>query len=217
MYILLAYLSLVSVAIPILLYLWRGRVSYKNKMMKILFLYLVVAAVSDLICFVLGKTGYSNIKVLNIFFLLQFYLLSYLYAIYLKKSSLVIAGVIVFTVFSIVNTLFIQPFDEIQSLSDGLQSVLFILFSIACHLHLLKNPSEDENFDAMVFWINMALMFYFSMNLYLFVSSNYIFSEESSDIGLIAWTFHNCFNVLKNVLLGVGIYQAMPQPIRLRL
>ncbi|MFM6976375.1 MAG: hypothetical protein ACKOW2_05975 [Sphingobacteriaceae bacterium] len=208
MYIFLAYVSLGSIAVPLLLWLSKAKYNFKIPFLRAMLVLLLVTGGLDLIAYVLSKMGMSNIPVINIFFILQFYLLSYIYSIYLKKNIFIKVSVIVFSVLIIINALFIQPFNQMQSWSDGLQSVLLIFYGIICHKYLLRHLSADESKDYMLFWVNMAFMFYFSLNLYIFFTSNYLFNNETSDIVIIVWAFHNCFNVIKNVMLAVGIYYA---------
>lgn len=208
MYLFIAYLSLVSVVIPLIVWLNRAKENSRSQFLRWMMIFLLLSAVFDLLVYIWGLIGKSSIGLVNIFFILQFYLLSYMYFIYMKNSKLIGFSVAVFTLFVLINTFCIQPFDQIQHLSDGLQSVLLIIYAVACHLYLLDHPSEDERKDSMIFWVNMAFMFYFSLNLYLFISSNYVFTNESSETGLIFWTFHNCFNVIKNAMLAFGIYHA---------
>ncbi|MFM6975503.1 MAG: hypothetical protein ACKOW2_01480 [Sphingobacteriaceae bacterium] len=55
-------------------------------------------------------------------------------------------------------------------------------------------------------YINSAVFFYFVMDIYLFSISNYVFRNESVDIAMTFWSFHNFCNIIKNGLFAAGIY-----------
>lgn len=203
----LLFLSRFSVLIPFL-FLLRANPAFTGKILRGISVLLAIAAVSDLICYVMLKKGLSNIAVINSYFIIQFYVLSYIYSLYLKNKTVLIIALVTYTGFTIFNTVFIQSFSEMQSWSDGLQSLLFIALSISCHLQLHKNPPADERLSSLILWFNLGVLFYFSLNLYLFMVSNYIFNNESVENSIISWSFHNLFNIVKNVLFAIGIYYA---------
>jgi hypothetical protein len=214
MLVFLAYLSMVSVLIPLIQWVRFNKQDKRSQLLKAILVYLLTSLVFDLLVYGFGKMGKSSTLIVNLFFILQFYLLSYMYAVYLKKSSMISLSVFGFTLFVIINSIFFQPFSQIQSWSDGLQSVLLIIYAVTAHLHLLEYPAEDEYKDSMFFWVNMAFMFYFSLNLYVFITSSYVIGNESAEIGLIFWSFHNCFNIIKNVLIGVGFYHIYTKVVK---
>ncbi len=201
----LSYISVFSVLVPIICYIFFKN---KNRVTVVLFVLLLVSFAADLgneLFMRLGGRGYS---IINAFFIAQFFLLSYIYSLFFKNRMLIYIASILFTGFAIINTLFIQPFNEFQSWSDGVQSAILIIYSITCYNQLLKNPPEDERLGSLILWINMGVSFYFFMNLYLFINANYVFKSESTGTAMIIWGFHNFCNVVKNVFFAVGIYYA---------
>jgi hypothetical protein len=59
--------------------------------------------------------------------------------------------------------------------------------------------------DFGLLWINSGILFYFSFNLFLFVMSSYVLTHLEQELTLIIWSFHNVNNIIKNILVGLGI------------
>src|SRR5260370_9647538 len=55
-------------------------------------------------------------------------------------------------------------------------------------------------------WITIGVFYYFSFNLFLFASANFVFKDETSEVGLVFWGFHNLNNIVKNCFFAIGIY-----------
>ncbi|MFM6975307.1 MAG: hypothetical protein ACKOW2_00450 [Sphingobacteriaceae bacterium] len=108
----------------------------------------------------------------------------------------------------LINTLYYQPLTEFQSWSDGIQSIILFIYAINYNFLLLKSPPEDERQASLTLWVNMGVLFYFGLNLYLFFITNYVFENESTEIAMMSWSFHNFFNIVKNGLFATGIYYA---------
>ena len=227
----LAYCSFFSVIIPLLFLLWNGKHNLKSPVLRALGLLLFIAFCSDLSSYVLGKTGRSSTVVLNSYFIVQFFLLNYIYYLFLKNRTLAYAVFILFTGFAIINILFIQPFNEYQSWLRVVGGIIFIYYSILYYIQDFKvkstkipitneisvqNLQESRKLYESIFnpatwsglWINTAVFFYFSMNFSLFIMNNYIFKNEAPEIGMLYWSFHNFNNSIKNILFAVAIYQA---------
>ena len=204
---LLLYGSYFSVLVPILLLLAKKQ-NLKVPFIQVLFVLMIAGTISDLLGYILIKTGRSNTIVNNIFFIVQFFLLSYFYYLLLDNKKLVYAALVLFTGSFIVNTVYIQPFTEYQSWSRIAGGILLISYAIICFRQTLTTPLKDEGLDEMLMWINIAVMFYFGFSMYLFASTNYIFKNESADVAILAWGFYNFVNIVKNVLFATGLYYA---------
>ena len=57
-----------------------------------------------------------------------------------------------------------------------------------------------------MFWINTAILIYFSGNLFLFIFNTYLVSVLKDDL-VVYWSFHNLLYLIKNVLFAIGLWQ----------
>ena len=175
--------------------------------LRVLFILLLAGAISDLLGYIFIKTGSgSNIVIDNIYFMVQFFLFSYIYYLLLDHKQLVYGALVIFTGCFIVNTVYLQPFTEFQSWLRLVENFILITYAIVCFRYNLKTPLEDEGLDEMLMWMNVAVMFYFGFSMYLFASTSFIFKNELDDIAILAWGFHNFINIVKNILFATGIY-----------
>jgi hypothetical protein len=204
---LLMYISYFSVFVPILIFLAKKQ-NFKAPFLRVLFILLIVSFLSDLIGYVVIKTGSSNIIINSIYFIVQFFLLSWFYSLLLNRKALIYIGSFLFTVFFIVNTVCFQSINEYQGNMRLAGGVLLIIYALVCYYQTIKGPLTDDWLDDMKLWMNMGVLFYFFMTMYVFISANYIFKNESEDIAIMAWGFHNACNIIKNMLFATAIYHA---------
>lgn len=211
----LLYCSYFSVLLP-MYFLFKERFYTANKILKALSLLLLMAALSDLIGYILIKTqGESNIFLNNAYNIIQFCLLSYIYALFFKNKTIIYVGLILYVVFVSLNTLFVGSFSAFQSWPRIVGNILLFSYSITVITEMYNTPPKDEQMAILFLWINMAVLFYFGMNLYLFGTFDYILKNESADIARISWSFHNVSNIVKNLFFAVGIYYAGRKQMKL--
>lgn len=197
------FASIFSVAFPLVLYLMRLKElsGAGHKVGAIL----VISTFSDLLALYLFQHDISTVLLFNVYYLLFFLLLSWFYNDVLSdsKKRTVVIGVIVYAIGFLFVTLFVQSLNEYQTTLWTLAGGIAIVFSISYFVNVFSatQPMEDSG----LLWINSGILFYFSFNLFLFVISKYILTELEPELGLIVWSFHNVNNIIKNVLIGLGI------------
>ncbi len=203
----LSYISAFSVLIPLSLFLK----NIKSFNVYIGFLFggvICVSALSDIISYIFISLGKSSTITINTFFSIQFFLFSFIYISFLKKKLLIYCSLFFYITFLIVNSLFIQPFYQFQSWSRLVESFFLISYTLIYYLKILKATPPVNSLRTFPTIFNTAVFFYFSLNLFLFIISNYIFTQMSHEDKIIAWSFHNINNFIKNILFAVGIYYA---------
>ena len=200
-------ISPLSVLVPLFFYFRKIRVK-KERHINILAILLVVSGVADLIGYLLWRKKIPNAFVLNSFFTIQFFLLSYLYYQLLNKKIRIYLPTILYVAFLIINTIYIQPFNEYQSWMRMAGSLILILYAILFFRQLLLTLPTDKLATYPPFWISTAVFYYFSFNLFLFIVSNYAFTHLTVRESMLFWSFHNVNNVVKNLLFATGIYYA---------
>src|SRR5260370_26642231 len=100
-----SYVSIGSVFIPIICYLLARR---KSQVVKILFVLLAASLVSDVGNEIYVRAGFRGYLILNIFFMVQISLLSYIFSRLSKRKELGYITLGAFFTFSIFNSLFLQ-------------------------------------------------------------------------------------------------------------
>jgi hypothetical protein len=196
----LIYLSYFSGIVP-LYFLYMKRQHPRSGVYKLLALLLLLSVLSDLIIFLLAKSSISNIAVVNTYFLLLFLVLSLIYADLLKEYKKIIFTIcFLFTVFFIVNSIYIQSINSIQSYTSTISGLILLLYSILYSVFVIKFLPANN-----LIWINIGVVFYFSFNLFLFIISTYVFTNMGTYEMNALWSFHNVNNIIKNILFAVGV------------
>ncbi|MBK7883250.1 MAG: hypothetical protein IPJ81_05245 [Chitinophagaceae bacterium] len=179
---------------------------FKIMLIKVLAILLFISAVADFGSYALVKMGKSNLSVSNIYFVVQFFLLSYIYYLLPNNKKIIYIALIFFTVFYIINTLFIQPITIDQNWSNFVGGVLIFIYSMSYYLKLLDNMPTTNIFSFHLFWFNTAIFYYFGASVLIFLCIDFVLKNIPADEGIIIWGFHNFNNIIKNILFAVAIY-----------
>ncbi len=204
----LLYISYFSIVVPFL-FLFRRKHVLRSRQFQIVTVLLIVSVIADVIGYILIKNEISNLVINNLYFLASFVILSLLYARLLTGGRTAIYIFIGLTVcFSAWDSLTQQSITGVQSYVITLCSVLAFGYSLIYFDHLLHTSPASDLTKFPFFWINSAIMYYYGMNLFIFIFSTYIFENLKDNEILVVWIFHNVNNIIKNILLAIGIYHA---------
>lgn len=181
----------------------------RSRQFQIVTVLLIVSVIADATGYILIKNEISNLVINNLYFLASFVILSLLYARLLSGGSTAIYIFIAFTIcFFTWDSLTQQSITGVQSYVITLCCVLAFGYSLIYFDHLLHTSPASNLAKFPFFWINSAIMYYYGMNLFIFIFSTYIFENLKDNEILVVWIFHNVNNIIKNILLAIGIYHA---------
>lgn len=199
--------SNLSLAVPLALYV--SRIKRVHREIHIIGALLVVSGVCDLIGFILFSRQESTVVLFNTYYIILFLLLSWFYHQVLFTSHqrvLVWAGIALYAIAFLLVTAYVQGFTEYQTLMWLVTAVIMILYSIAYFFHSLTLIVNDGVFGSSLVWINIGVMLYFILNLFLFVMGNHLLTNLDPGTSAMIWSSHNINNILKNLLFAIGIY-----------
>ena len=206
------YASYASIAFPLLAYLVKFRLA--TRAIHLIGAVAVVSAISDTIAFRSFAQGTSTILLFNTYYVVLFALLAWFYLDILTQKSerpIVIGGLVIFIISFVLITGFVQPFTVYQNHVWTLIALIMVIFSTCYVLQVFSLRAPMSN-NALL-WINSGILYYFTLNLFLFVMSNYVLTKMEPEISNLIWSFHNINNVLKNILIGIGILSlSAPRP-----
>ncbi|WP_079689368.1 hypothetical protein [Ohtaekwangia koreensis] len=101
-----------------------------------------------------------------------------------------------------------QNITGVQSYMITFCTVLLLGYATVYYEHLLHTSPVTVLLKYPLFWINSAVTYYYGLNFFIFIFSTYIFENLKDHEIVVVWIFHNTNNIIKNVLLAVGIYYA---------
>jgi hypothetical protein len=199
----LTILSTVSGIFPVL----AAAYNYKHldKVLKISALYFLVSVLSDLVLQWMNHAGVpNNWPAIHIYIALSVILLGamYFYAFFipaLKKVILVFSVLVL--VFMIVNMVWIETIWDYPSLANTVLSIMVIFFSLLYFYQLLVRQEFVHIEKQGLFWINAGMIFYFSINIFLFMLFKRMLSEHQEGFYMI----NNITNIIANILFTVGL------------
>jgi len=203
---LLSYISTLTVFIPFLYCL--SALKRGDKFVIPLFVLLCISILTSTVAEYYIQVGRQTALFLNVYTYFEFIGISFIYAALLphwKKGVYFVMAL--YSVFYIVDSYWIENIAEIQDYPLVVESVIVIGYCTAYFFHSLKEVGHDYSLirDGK-FWVNIAFISYFVYSIGLFVIVNHIFTELEPATAQALWNIHNINYIIKNLLLGVGIY-----------
>jgi hypothetical protein len=194
--------SSISGILPVLAALYNYR--YLDKVLKITAAFFLVSAVFDLMLQLVIRMGINNNHPLIYIFVIvsiMFFATVYYYAFFsptLKKAILILS--VIALLITLFNVIFIESIWDYPSLSITVLGVLLILFSLM-YFYQLLNRQEFVHIEKQgLFWINTGVLFYFSINLFLFMLFRQILLRHPE-----YYMIHDVTNIIANILYSVGL------------
>ena len=199
--------SNLSVLFPLIMYVIRIRIT--SRPIHIIGALIIASAICDLCGYLLFNKGQSTAVLFNIYYAVLFLLLTWFYieAVFVNTRRIMIwIGLAIYILSFIFVTAFAQSFLEYQTLMWVITAIIMIVYSIAYFFYSLSGIASSGLFGYSLIWINVGVMIYFCLNLFLFVMGNYILTRMDPETGAMIWSSHNVNNIIKNILFGIGIY-----------
>lgn len=195
-----------SILIPFIFYVIK--IKYSSKAIHAIGSLVILSGIADLIGAIFFSQHRSTAIVSNIFIILQFSLLSWIFLeliLIRKLKTIVFIGIAIYIVSLITVTTSYQGFLQNQTLMWTISGVIIIVFSAIFCLYLLSGLPTFNILAYPPAWINAGIFFYFTFSLYLFVISDFLFFKVEKEVAVLIWSFHNMNNIIKNILFAIGL------------
>lgn len=149
----------------------------------------------------------SNIVLYNYFILIETILL-YFYFGHIQSNIIRLISTIFLIFFILISSyeLVINSIKSMNAVSFTLQSIYSIVFSLLAFHHILKEQKYNNILKASVFWINSAILLFFTGNLFLHLFSKYL-QEHALNAFFELWAFHSFFNIVFYSLISIGLWK----------
>lgn len=185
---------------------WRERTTGLNNII----LYVALTFALECIGTILWLNKTSNLWLGHVHSLLEFLLLANLYRLLLKNfvpKWFIPLLMLLFSVFSGINTFYFQDLAEFNSYVKMTEAGLLMLLALLFFYKLLRELSVARLELYPFFWINSGVLLYFASNFFVFLYSNYtlMYSQQT---GIFIWFIHALFFILFNLFMMIGIWVA---------
>jgi hypothetical protein len=199
----LNYLSLFSGLIPVM----AGLYNYKNldKVLKIAAIFFIISSFSDILLFIIPKFGVKNnspflhlFTVISILFYGRIYYLSFHIPFFKRITAALSILTIIVLAYNAISGDGIMSFPTI---SYTFLSVVLNVLSLLYFYQLLNNQVFTHIEKQAMFWLNSGVLFYFGINIFLFM----LFVRMETNSGGDLWVIHDITNIFANVLYSVAL------------
>lgn len=169
---------------------------------------ILVSSVSDLIIEILLRYKQSNMYVSHIYTIVEFVLISLFFVKTISPSRLVMAIYSVLGIFLVLAfyELFSDNEDSSDELSTTAEAITFIIYSLCTFYYMLQHPEQKNIFNIPLFWLNTAILLYFSGNLFLFLFGTYL-EKHYHQTFVELWGIHAVMNIIFYILITVGFWK----------
>lgn len=206
----LTYIVPGSILVPLLFFLLRYRIA--PAILKTLFWYLVFAAIVNLAANMLAARSQPNLWLLHVYTIIEAVLLLYFFLRLLpngtvKKTLPVL--MILFPLYGIINLLLFHATSKFNTYPRSVEALLFIALSI---YYWSTHAEAEEEYtswtDNPYNWIVSGIILYFSSSFFLFLFSNFLLvnitSQAVTNIWQWAWTIHATLLMIMYLLFAGG-------------
>ncbi len=184
------------------------RIKNRPEELKPIVYYLILSVLTQAVSFIFWMSKINNLPILHIYTILEFIILSWFYYILLKKDIsyfIFISVALLFTVFSLIGSVYIENFFTFNTISRSLASLVFIFLSV---LRLLKSLTVEDmapnKNNKGVDYITAGFLVYFSGSIVLFSFSNYL-NKLAYGLLLNIWSIHTLLLVLLYSAITIGL------------
>jgi hypothetical protein len=198
---LLEIISTASAILPVIAVLYNYR--RYDELMKIIAWFFVISAICDIALWLMPLWGFpNNVPVIHLFVIVNiiFFGIIYYKAFFDKKfkaATLALTGIALAVALFYTTRITVYP-----SESNTASSIAFIILSLI-YFYQLLNRQEFVHIEKQgLFWFNSGVLFYFSINIFLFMLFNKIPREDQESFFII----NNITNIIANLLYTTGLF-----------
>jgi hypothetical protein len=154
----------------------------------------------------------NNLPLLHLYVLLSFISLAVFYLYVLRgfiSTAIILLVAVLFSCFTIFNSVVIQGIHSINSNALTVESVLVIILSLSTFIVLLNDDAKETRKEiiASLRWINSGLFIYYASDLLLFYFSKMMVNEFSTTINRYGWMLNSFFLTVMYICFIIGLWK----------
>ncbi len=185
-----------------------ARTKTLNRQLRVLFLYCILSALTELINYLLAVNGTHNYPVRNIFTIAECNLILFIYFLQFEemKIRVLIFSFFILFAFLCVFVLISKGLNQNDNILTSCESCFFIILPLIYFYKDFVERNVPLFTEDRFFWINSAFMVYFGISFFLFLFSGFI---EKTDAVVFKF-FKGVYlvtNISYNVFLSLGVWK----------
>ena len=189
--------------LPILLTLLYTVVCFNElrKELRVFSYFIIFSSFIQLLSLVFWLYRMNNMPLLHIYVLVGFILQAWFYRTILGdfiNKRIIWCMTILFSIFSIINSLALQNIYTFNSNALTIESILIIILTLFSFMVFLNDIVKQNAYNDIISlnWINSGLFIYHTSNLLIFYFGATIVSKFSVDTNLYTWILHAFFSFI---------------------
>jgi hypothetical protein len=176
--------------------------------LKIFSFFLFFSAVVQLSALALALNRINNLPLLHIYVAAGFLLLAVFYKKILNgfiQARLIWIISIAFLLYTILNSIFIEPVRTFNSSALTVESILIVILSLFTFIVLLNDIARERRSSLIrsINWINSGLFIYYSSSLLIF----YLTNNFSFSFNRYIWILHSFFSMVMYTCFYIGLWK----------
>jgi hypothetical protein len=175
--------------------------------MKILVFLLLATLISESFGIYLSYARRNNFQVYHFYVIVSFWLYSLIYYSLLNKMGspfILLALPILFTIFSLINSLTYEKLDNFPSINIMASNVMLVIYSLLYYKHLIDLDPFKPLRKNSLFWFNSAVLIYFTIQIFIWGMLNYLIKNKK-DISILI-SFGSYISISYYITLGISIW-----------
>lgn len=169
---------------------------------------MICAGISGASAYALHKQGGNNMIISHLFTIVEYSCWSFFYVrLFDGKTTkkLILSCLFIVLTFMLVSIIFWQPLDVYNSYGKTVESAFLLCFAIGWFYKVFVDQTIRRLETHPVFWINAAVLIYFSGSFLLFVTNNFL--QEIPVIEFFeAWALHGIFIMIHYLFISIGLW-----------
>lgn len=150
----------------------------------------------------------NNLPGLHVYTVFEFLLIALFYHLFLNgfiSKKIIPSLIIFFTVFAIINAVFIQTIYEFNTYPRAIESLVIVCLGILAFYKMFQTQEYERIDQTPVFWIVSGITLFFSGNLFLFVLGNLLLSKDV-ELSKLAWGINASLGIFMNIFIAIGLW-----------
>lgn len=178
-------------------------------MFRVLFLYIVLCAWTEYICFISAKSNWTLFHVSqNLFTIGECCLFLVIYHLHFQNRRVltlikVIASIFVLTV--LITFLWIDPITKMNNVLTTIEALILIILAVV--FFFVDEPEKETGKNQFFFIINLSILLYFVTSFVLFLFSDHL-AKADPRVFSFFYGLQKIVNITYNILLAFALWKS---------
>jgi len=192
------------IIVPIVMALIRR--AYWGRPERAVLLYLLLSAVSNCVASYLSMQHITNLPVLHVYTVLEFFTISYFFLVCSSsktEQTIIQALWVAMPLLTLANMLYLNSIYKYNLIPRSVSAIIVLVLCINFMMRSLNFSASKVPFFN--FAVVVGLLLYFSGSLTLFALSDFIINNKA--INMLIWNTHGTFVLIMYLIIAVAYYK----------